>query len=51
MHSVHWAVAVAAREELLALNGTGHDVADQWVFLGQIRREIHFLPLKLLADT
>ena len=51
MHPIDRTVGVAPRKELLALDCTRHDVADEGIFLRQIGCEIHFLPLVLLADA
>jgi hypothetical protein len=51
MHSVHRSVISAAREVLLALDSTRHDVANEGVFLGKVRREVHLLPLKPFSDS
>lgn len=51
MHSVHRSIIIAAREELLALDSTGDNVANQGILLGQVSGEIHFLPLEPLPDS
>eukprot|EP00356_Strombidium_inclinatum_P012758 CAMPEP_0170491508 /NCGR_PEP_ID=MMETSP0208-20121228/11088_1 /TAXON_ID=197538 /ORGANISM="Strombidium inclinatum, Strain S3" /LENGTH=152 /DNA_ID=CAMNT_0010767091 /DNA_START=2928 /DNA_END=3385 /DNA_ORIENTATION=+ len=47
----HWPVLSAAGEELLALDGAGHYITDERILLGEIRREVHFLPFKFLAEA
>ena len=51
MHSVDWAVVVAAGEEFLAFDGASDDVADKRILLGQVSSEVHLLPLKSLSDA
>jgi len=51
MHSIYRPVHIASWEELLALDGTCHYVAYQWIFLGQVGCEVHFLPLELLSNA
>lgn len=51
MHSVDRAIFNASREELFALDGAGHDIADQRVSLGQVGREVHLLPLEHLPNA
>ena len=51
MHSVHWAILAAAREIFFALNGAGDNIADEWILFGEVRSEIHFLPLESLSDS
>jgi len=46
MHTIDRARLRTFREELLAADGTSHDIAHQGVALGQISREVHFLPAK-----
>jgi len=51
VHSINRAVAGSSRKKLFAFDSTGHNIADQRVFLGQVCCEVHFLPFVLLANS
>lgn len=38
-------------EVFLTADGAGHDVANERVALGQVRREVHFLPFVFFLDA
>ena len=51
MHSVHRAITIAVWKELFTLHCRSNNIADQWIFLRQISREIHFLPFEFLSNS
>jgi len=51
VHSVDRAIIVAPWEKLFTLDGTGHNIADEWIFFGKICGEVHLLPLESLPNS